>query len=75
MDVLEPAEVPGHPLAVPGGPTSAELAAAIAEMFRYEKAAALGIASTPFGNRDANGVSREAAYKVILAAVEGVERR
>jgi arginase len=75
MDVLDPAEVPGHPLAVPGGPTSSELAAAIAEMFRYEKAAALGVASTPYGTRDANGVSREAAFKAILAAVEGVQRR
>src|SRR5579862_6735864 len=48
MDVLDPREVPGHPLAVPGGPTSAELAAALTEMFRYEKVAALGVASTPF---------------------------
>lgn len=75
MDVLDPREVPGHPLAVPGGPASAELAAAIREMFRYEKVAALGVASTPYGDRDATGVSRKAAYSLILAAVEGVERR
>src|SRR4029077_4245312 len=72
MDVLDPKEVPGHPLAVPGGPTSRELGAALPEIFRYEKAAALGVASTPFGDRDASGISREAAYRVILAAVEGV---
>jgi len=75
MDVLDPREVPGHPLTVPGGPTSAELAAALTEMFRYEKAAALGVASTPFGERDRDGVSRQAAYKLILAAVEGVRSR
>jgi arginase len=75
MDVLDPREVPGHPLTVPGGPTSAELGAAITEMFRYEKAAAFGVASTPYGDHDTTGVSREAAFKLILAAVEGVRRR
>lgn len=75
MDVLDPREVPGHPLAVPEGPTSAELAAAITQIFRYEKASAFGVASTPYSNRDRTGVSREAALKLILAAVEGVQRR
>jgi arginase len=75
MDVLDPREVPGHPLAVPGGPTSAELAAALAAMFRHEKAAALGIASTPFGERDPGGVSRQAAYTLIQGAVAGVKQR
>ena len=75
MDVLDPREVPGHPLTVPGGPTSSELAGAITEMFRYEKAAGFGVASTPYGNRDEKGVSREAALKLILAAVEGVQKR
>src|SRR4030081_822364 len=36
MDALDPREVPGHPLTVPGGPSSAELAAALTEMFQYE---------------------------------------
>ncbi len=75
MDVLDPREVPGHPLTVPGGPTSAELAAALTEMFRYEKAAALGIASTPYGDHDKGGVSRQAAYNLILGAVSGVKQR
>jgi arginase len=34
MDVLDPREVPGHPLTVAGGPSSAELAAALTEMFK-----------------------------------------
>ena len=75
MDVLDPREVPGHPLTVPGGPTSDELAAALTEIFKYEKAAALGIASTPFGDRDKSGISRQAAYNLILGAVKGVQQR
>lgn len=75
MDVLDPAEVPGHPLTVPGGPTSAELAAALTEMFKYPKVAALGIASTPWGPRDPDGLSLRAAYNLIEGAVRGVQSR
>jgi arginase len=75
MDVLDPREVPGHPLTVPDGPTSEELGSALREMFRYEKAAALGIASTPYGERDKDGLSLKAAYNLIRGAVEGVKER
>lgn len=75
MDALDPREVPGHPLTVPGGPTSLELAAALTEMFKYEKAAAFGVASTPYGDRDKEGLSRKAAYNLILGAVKGVQSR
>jgi arginase len=75
MDVLDPREVPGHPLTVAGGPSSEDLAAALTEMFKYEKAAAFGLASTPFGDRDKTGVSRQAAYNLILGAVNGVQQR
>lgn len=75
MDVLDPAEVPGHPLTVEGGPTSAELAAALTAMFAYPKVAALGVASTPWGPRDPDGVSRQAAYNLIEGAVRGVRSR
>jgi arginase len=75
MDVLDPREVPGHPLTVAGGPSSAELAAALTEMFKYENVAAFGVASTPFGDRDKTGVSRQAAYNLILGAVKGVQQR
>jgi arginase len=75
MDVLDPREVPGHPLAVPGGPTSLELAAALKEMFRFEKAVAIGVASTPYGDRDQAGLSRQAAYNLILGALDGVALR
>lgn len=75
MDALDPREVPGHPLTVPGGPTSAELAAALTEMFKYEKTAAFGVASTPFDDRDKTGLSRQAAYNLILGAVKGVQQR
>lgn len=75
MDVLDPAEVPGHSLNVKGGPTSAELADAVAEMFKNPKVVAIGIASTPTGERDAEGRSRRAAYALIRAAVRGVQSR
>jgi arginase len=75
MDGLDPREVPGHPLTVPGGPTSLELAAALTEVFKYEKAAAFGVASTPYGDRDKTGVSRQAAYNLILGAAKGVQQR
>ena len=75
MDVLDPAEVPGHPLTVPDGPTSLELGAALTEMFKYPKVAALGIASTSWGRRDPDGVSLLAAHNLIEAAVQGVRLR
>jgi len=75
IDVLDPREVPGHPLTVAGGPSSVELARALTEMFKYPKAAAFGVASTPFGERDKTSVSRKAAYNLILGAVKGVQRR
>jgi arginase len=75
MDVLDPREVPGHALRVPGGPTSAELAAALSEIFKYEKAAAFGVASTPSGDRDPDGVSRRAAYSLVLGVLSGLEQR
>jgi arginase len=75
MDALDPREVSGHPLTVPGGPTSLELAAALTEMFKYEKVAAFGVASTPFDDHDKGGLSRQAAYNLILGAVKGVQQR
>jgi arginase len=75
MDGLDPREVPGHPLTVPGGPTSLELAAALTEMFKYEKVAAFGVASTPYGEKDKTGISRQAAYNLILGAAKGVQQR
>jgi arginase len=74
MDVLDPREVAGHPLTVPGGPTSIELAAALTEMFQYEKAAAFGVASTPYGDHDKDGLSRQAAYNLLLGALKGVQQ-
>jgi hypothetical protein len=75
MDVLDPAEVGGHPLTAPDGPTSSELAAALRKIFGHPKAAALGIASIPFGDRDKDGRSLWAAYRLIEAAVLGAESR
>lgn len=52
-----------------------ELAAAIAEMFKYEKVRAFGVASTPYGVRDPDGVSRQAAYNLIQGAIRGAQER
>ncbi len=75
MDVLDPGEVSGHPLTAPEGPTSQELAAALEMMFRNEKAGAIGIASMPFGDRDREGLSLQAAYRLIEGAIRGVKKR
>lgn len=75
MDVLDPSEVSGHPLTAPEGPSSAELAACIRAIFTHPKAAALGIASIPFGGRDKEGLSLRAAYRLIEASVLGIKSR
>jgi arginase len=75
MDVLDPREVQGHGLTVPDGPTSQELAAALTEVFKYPRVAGLGIASTPAYDLDPGELSRQAAYRLIQGAVEGVKAR
>ena len=75
MDVLTPEEVAGHPLTAPAGPTSQELAAALEMMFQHEKAAAIGIASLPYGERDKNLISLKAAYRLIDGAIKGIKKR
>jgi len=75
MDVLDPSEVPGVALPVPNGPTSAELEPALTEMFKYEKVGAFGVAAMPFDQQDKTRISRQAAYNLILGAVQGVKER
>lgn len=75
MDVLDPAEVPGHDLTVADGPSSKDLAAAISLMFENPKTVALGLASTPSFNLDPDGVSRQAALNLIEGAIRGVRAR
>jgi arginase len=75
MDGLDPGEVPGVALPVPNGPTSAELAVAITEMFKYEKVGAFAVAAMPYDDHDKTGISRKAAYNLILGAVKGVQQR
>ena len=75
MDVLDPAEVPGHNLTVADGPSSKDLAAAIRWMFENPKTVALGIASTPSFNLDPDGVSRQAALNLIEGAIRGAQAR
>ncbi len=74
MDVLDPQEVLGHPLTVPDGPTSKELGAALELMFKYEKSAALGIASYPY-SADPELISLNATYNLVKGAVRGILSR
>lgn len=75
MDVLDPREVQGHGLTVADGPTSQELAAALTEIFQFPRVAGLGIASTPAYEADPGELSRQAAYRLIRGALEGVRAR
>jgi len=74
MDVLDPAEVPGHGNKVPGGPSSAELARLFEQVFaRYPKASAIGFATIP--QEDPDGVSITALNRMITGALRGVASR
>jgi arginase len=74
MDVLDPKEVSGHTLTVAGGPTSRELASALATMFQFKKAAALGLASYP-SERDPDKTTLKAAYALIEGVIRGIQSR
>jgi arginase len=74
LDVLDPREVRHHQNAVPGGPSSEELATLFEEIFRrYPKAAAIGFATIPAN--DENGLSIAAVNRMIAAAARGVLAR
>ncbi|MHC4947172.1 MAG: arginase family protein [Planctomycetota bacterium] len=70
LDVLDPAEVPGHHTPVPGGLSSVELADRLREIVAHRRVEAIGIASTPAGDRDPDGVARAAAHRLVAAVVE-----
>lgn len=74
IDVLDPAEVPGHPLTVEGGPTSGELSSLIVNLFMIPQVAALGVASTPPPDLDPFATARRAAQRLVRAAMTGHER-
>lgn len=74
MDVLDPREVMAHQNKVPGGPSSAELAALFEEIFRrYPKAVAIGFATIP--TTDEGGIALAAVNRMILGAIKGVRTR
>lgn len=75
LDVLDPGEVPGHPLTVPGGPGSGELAEVLRRVCRDAKVAALGIASGPPRERDPGARARAASHRLILGAAQGASER
>jgi arginase len=74
MDVLDPAEVPGHGNKVPNGPSSQQLAALFEQIFqRYSKASAIGFATIPA--QDPGGVSLAAVNRMIEGALKGLQAR
>lgn len=75
LDVLDAGEVPGHHTAVPGGPSSEELAEVVKDVCANPKVLAFGIASTPPARLDTGGVGHRAARRLIAAAVEGADLR
>ena len=74
LDVLDPAEVSGHPLTVPNGPTGVELGKAIKVMFRYPKTQALGIASYPHED-DPGLLTLKAIHRMVAGAITGMRER
>lgn len=74
LDVLDPAEVSGHPLTVPNGPTGVELGEAIRVMFNYPKTAALGMASYPH-KEDPGELTLKAIHNMVAGAIKGVQER
>jgi arginase len=74
MDILNPEEVRGSNFPEPGGPTSHELSAALRKIFRWEKASAFGVASTPYKD-DPEGVNKNAAYRLIEGVIQGIKER
>lgn len=74
LDVLDPAEVSGHPLTVPDGPTGAELGKAIEVMFSYPKTEALGIASYPYLD-DPGQLTLKAIHAMVTGAILGIQAR
>jgi len=74
LDVLDPAEAPGMNFPVPGGPSPAELAEAIALCLAQPKAAALGIASYN-APQDEQYRTLTGVFRVIAGAVRGLGNR
>ena len=74
IDALDPAEVPGHGLTVPNGPTSEEMAEALELIFEHPSAAAFGVASYPTG-KDPDKKTLKAVYKMVEGVVRGLKNR
>ena len=72
LSVLDPKEVPEHPHAAADGPSSQELSAFLETIFKYPKAAALGIASVPENPEE---ITLQAAYRLIAGTIQGIKGR
>jgi len=71
VDALDAPEVASMWLTAPGGPTRAELAAAMKIAMAYKKIAGLGIADIN-PERDMNGQMVQAALSVVKSGIAGL---
>ena len=74
VDIVDNKERPGLELPFPEGPTSEQVAKALEVIFRYEKTAALGVASYPAGD-DEDRMFLRAAYNIVEGAIRGIKGR
>lgn len=74
LDILDPAAAPAAGLPSPGGLTGAQLGAALREMMRYPKVAALAVVSYR-ADADTDGRTRQEVMEVILGGTAGLNER
>jgi len=74
VDIVDQKKSPEVEFNFPEGPTSTDIAAVLEVIYKYEKAAALGIASYPAG-QDPDKMFLNAAFNIIKGAIKGLKSR
>jgi arginase len=74
VDIVDEKDNPEVEVNFPEGPTSADIAAVMEMIYKYEKTAALGIASYPAG-QDPNKMFINAAFNIVRGAIRGLRSR
>lgn len=74
IDIVDQKDNPAIAFTFPEGPVSSEVATALEVIYKYEKAAALGIASYPAG-QDPDNMFLNAAFNIIKGAIKGLKSR
>ena len=74
LDILDSSAIPGSFFETPGGLAPDEVAAALRDLMRYPRVAALGIASFPTAERGSQ-TSMRSTLTLVRAAMEGLRAR